>query len=138
MPTEQQIAKLKSLPADEPLGVLNLFHFNSRAQYQPEDPEYGTPMADVSGKEAFDRYQKSAGAHLSELGGGIAFYTQVDQVMIGPADPAWDVAAVMYFPTRGAFMKMLANPDFHSASRHRKAALAGHTMLHLAGASFLK
>jgi len=47
MPTEQQIAKLKSLPADEPLGVLNLFHFNSRAQYQPEDPEYGTPMADV-------------------------------------------------------------------------------------------
>jgi len=137
-PTEQQIVKLKSLPADEPVGALNLFYFNTRAQYQPEDLEYGTPMADVTGKEAFDRYSKSAGKHLSELGGELIFYTQVDQVMIGPADPPWDVAAVMFFPTRGAFIKMLADPDYQSESRHRKAALANHTMFHLAGASFLK
>jgi len=137
-PTEEQIAKLQSLPADEPIGALNLFHFNTHAQYQPEDPEYGTMMADITGREAFDRYRESAGKHLLELGGGPIFYTQVDQVMIGPEDPPWDIAAIMYFPTRGAFMKMLADPDFQSASRHRKAALANHKMLHLAGASFSK
>lgn len=26
IPTEEQIAKLQSLPADEPVGALNLFH----------------------------------------------------------------------------------------------------------------
>ena len=136
IPTEEQIAKLQSLPADEPVGALNLFHFNEQAQYQPEDPEYGTPEADITGMEAFARYGEIAGKSLAELGGRVVFSTPVDQVMIGSSDIPWDMAAVMYFPTRQAFMEMLSDPSFQSASRHRKAALANHTMLHLAGAPF--
>ena len=136
IPTEEQIAKLQSLPAGEPVGALNLFHFNEQAQYQPEDPEYGTPEADITGMEAFVRYGEIAGNSLAELGGRVVFSTPVDQVMIGPSDIPWDMAAVMYFPTRQAFMEMLSDPAFQSAARHRKAALANHTMLHLAGAPF--
>ena len=138
MPTEEQIANLQSMAADEPLGALNLFHFNERAYYQPEDPEYGTPDADITGREAYARYGEIAGKCIAELGGRVVFSTPIYQVMIGPADPPWDIAAVMYFPTRGAFMQMLSDPEFQSASRHRKAALASHTMLHLAGAPFSK
>lgn len=136
VPTEEQVAKLQSLPANAPLAALNLFHFRDQAQYSPDDPEYGTLSANISGQEAFARYGEVAGKCIQDLGGRVVFSTPVDQVMIGPSDPSWDIAAVMYFPTRNAFMQMLANPEFQSASRHRKAALANHTMLHLAGALF--
>lgn len=136
IPTDEQLAKLQSLPADEPVGALNLFQFNAKAQYQPEDPEYGKPEGDITGREAYMRYAEVAGKVIAELGGRVVFSTPIDQVMIGPSDPPWDLAAVMYFPTRKAFMQMLSAPGFQSASRHRKAALANHTMLHLAGAPF--
>jgi hypothetical protein len=42
----------------------------------------------------------------------------------------------MFFPTRRDFTLMLGNPEFVAVSRHRKAALANHYMLHLAGDSF--
>ena len=136
MPTEEQLAKLQSLPLDAPVGALNLFQFHERAQYQQDDPEYGSPEGDVTGMEAYARYGKGAGKFIADSGGCVVFSTPVDQVMIGPADPSWDLAAVMYFPTRRAFMLMLADPEFQSVSRHRKAALANHTMLHLAGEPF--
>jgi len=135
-PNQAQIEKLASLPVDAPVAALNLFRFNERAQYQPGDPEYGTVEGDTSGQEAFARYSATAGTSLSSLGGRVVFSTAVDQVMIGPTDPDWDVAAIMYFPTRSAFMNMLSDPDFKQASRHRKAALADHCMLHLSGEPF--
>lgn len=138
VPTQEQITTLQRLPAAEPVGALNLFQFNEHAEYQPEDPEYGTPEAEVSGREAYARYGAIAGKSVAELGGRVVFSTGIDQVMIGPSDPSWDLAAVMYFPTRKAFMQMLSDPEFQSASRHRKAALANHMMLHLAGSPFIE
>ncbi len=135
-PSESQLAKLLSLPPEAPVAALNLFQFNAQAQYQPGDPEFGTPAANVSGEEAYARYGATAGRFIVELGGRVIFSTSVDQVMIGPDDRQWDLAAIMYFPTRKAFMQMLSDPDFQEASRHRKAALANHYMLHLAGEPF--
>ena len=54
-PSETQLNTLMSLPSDAPLGVLNLFKFNVRAAYQIEDPEYNTPDANISGREAYQR-----------------------------------------------------------------------------------
>ena len=136
IPTEEQIEKLQSLPEGEPVAALNLFHFNDNARYEREDPEYGTSEADITGREAYARYGEIAGSFILESGGRVVFSTTIDQVMIGPSSPHWDLAAMMYFPTRKAFMLMLSDPEFQAASRHRKAALANHTMLHLAGAPF--
>lgn len=131
--TEAQIATLQSLPMDAPIAALNLFKFNERAQYRPEDREFGTPDADISGQEAFARYSAEAGAKLRSLGGRTVFASSVDQVMIGPDALDFDLAAVMYFPTRSAFVAMLFDPEFQSSARHRYAALARHSMLHIAG-----
>lgn len=135
-PTEAQLEQLMSLPNDAPVAALNLFQFNERAQYQPDDPEYGTSEADVTGEVAYERYGAVAGPTIVGLGGRVVFSTPVDQVMIGPSDPAWDLVAIMYFPTRNAFMQMLSDPEFQHASRHRKAAFANHCMLHLNGEPF--
>ena len=53
-----------------------------------------------------------AGQVLAALGGRVVFTTTVEQVMIGPPAPKWDVAAIMYFPTRRAFVEMTMNPEF--------------------------
>ena len=135
-PTEAQLAKLMSLPGDQPVAVLNLFQFNSVADYQPGDPEFGTDAARVSGQEAYRRYGEIAGKGIINLGGRMAMSAPVDQVLIGPDTADWDLAAIMFFPSRSAFMQMLSDPDFQSASRHRKAALANHCMIHLNGDTF--
>jgi uncharacterized protein (DUF1330 family) len=136
-PTEAQLAQLQSLPMAAPLAALNLFKLNERAQYQPEDPEFDTPLANVSGEEAFGRYLVEAGEKLADLGGRVVFSTTVDQVMMGSDDLDFDLAAVMYFPTRSAFLAMSADPAFQSSSRHRRAGLAKHNMLHLDGDPFI-
>ena len=136
-PDEGQLITLGSLDPDAPVAALNLFQFNERAQYGPGDEEYGTEAADVSGQEAFSRYVAAGGQVLANLGGRVVFSTVVEQVMIGPSDPPWHAAAIMYFPSRRAFIEMTMNPDFQAASRHRKAGLANHYQLHLDGAAWV-
>ncbi len=135
-PTEAQIATLMSLPADAPLAVLNLFKFYERAHYQPEDQEFGTPDADISGEEAFARYMVVSDAKIQSTGGRIVFRTPVEQVLMGSDAFDFDLTAVMYFPTRSAFIAMMTDPEVAVSSRHRQAALAKHNMLHLAGDPF--
>ena len=135
-PSEEQAAKLMQGNLDAPVAALNLFWFNERAQYQPEDPEFETAAADVSGREAYATYAAEAGSQIAAIGGHVAFSTTVDQVMIGPDYLSCDIAAVMVFPTRRALIQMMTAPEFQGSSRHRKAALANHVMLHLDGIPF--
>ena len=51
-PSENQLAKLISLSIETPLAVLNLFEFNTMANYQSGDPEYATSASEISGQEA--------------------------------------------------------------------------------------
>lgn len=135
-PSEAQLSKLMSLPPETPLAVFNLFEFNARANYQPEDPEYGTDAAEISGQDAYLKYGEAAGKVIQDLGGRVVFSSAADQVLIGPEDANWHIAAIMYFPSRGAFMKMMSDPGFQQTSRHRKAALKRHHMIHLNGEAF--
>lgn len=135
-PHEDQLAKLMSLPTETPLAVLNLFEFNEVASYQPGDPEFGTSAAEISGQEAFGRYSEVASKFMANLGGRIVMSAPAEQVLIGPQNTNWHVAAIMYFPSRGAFVNMLSDLDFQQASRHRKAALKNHYMIHLDGETF--
>ncbi len=137
-PDDSQLATLRGLDPEGPVAALNLFQFNDRARYAPNDEEYGTEEAEVSGQEAFQRYVAAAGQVLADLGGRVAFTTMVDQVMIGPSDPPWHVAAIMVFPSRRAFIEMTMNPEFQAASRHRKAGLANHYQVHLNGAPWVE
>lgn len=135
-PSEAQFAELAELDLEAPVAVLNFFWFNDRARYAPEDPEHGTPAGEVTGAEAYAAYGAVAGRVIAELGGRVLFSTTVDQVMIGPPGLRCDRTAIMYFPTRRAYLEMTRNPEFQAASRHRKAALANHHMLHLDGRPF--
>ncbi len=135
-PSDAQLSKFMSLPAETPLAMLNLFEFYNRAEYQPEDPEYGTDAAEISGQQAYRLYGEGAGALIESLGGRVVFSSPAKQVMIDPDNPNWHLAAILFFPSRAAFMQMMSDPDFQKSSRHRKAALKRHHMVHLNGEAF--
>lgn len=137
-PTEAQLTQFGEQDLDAPIAALNLFWFNERARYEPADPEYGTDAADVTGEQAFVAYGQVAAAVMVKLGGRVVMSATVDQIMIGPETLRCDRAALMFFPTRRAYLQMTEDPDFQAASRHRRAALANHHMLHLDGRPFVE
>ena len=95
--TEAQVDKLMSLPKDKPIIVLNLFEFNDQANYQPEDPEYGTEKADVTGREALQTYFEAGKKLTANLGVKRIFGSTVDQVMVGPENIQWDMSVTLLF-----------------------------------------
>ncbi len=134
--TKAQISRLKSLPSDKPIIVLNLFAFNDKAQYKPEDPEYGTPKANVTGREALQSYFEAGSKITRKLGVKTIISAEVDQVMVGRENVQWDMTVTLFFPSRQAFINMISNPEFQKASRHRKAALSNHYNIHINGENF--
>ena len=135
-PSENQLAKLISLSIETPLAVLNLFEFNTMAHYQSGDPEYATSASEISGQEAFNLYGDVAGKTIEDLGGRVVMQAPTEQILIGNEAANWHAAAIMYFPSRGAFLQMMSDANFQRASRHRKAALKNHYMIHLNGEAF--
>ena len=134
--TKAQIAKLKSLPLDVPIVVLNLFEFNDQAKYQPEDPEYGTAKANVTGREAMQSYFEAVRKINTYLQVQTIVGAEVDQVLVGPENIQWDMTLILKIPNRQTFVDLMFNPEFHKASRHRKAALANHYNIHIKGGGF--
>lgn len=135
-PSENQLAKLISLSIETPLAVLNLFEFNTMANYQSGDPEYATSASEISGQEAFNLYGDVVGKTIEDLGGRVVMQAPTEQILIGNEAANWHAAAIMYFPSRGAFLQMMSDANFQRASRHRKAALKNHYMIHLNGEAF--
>ena len=135
-PSENQLSKLLSMPIETPVAVLNLFEFNEVANYQSGDPEYATSAAEISGQNAFHLYGGVAGKTIEDLGGRVVMSAPVEQVLIGHEVANWHAAAIMYFPSRGAFLQMMSDANFQTASRHRRAALKNHCMIHLNGEAF--
>jgi hypothetical protein len=66
-PDEAQLIQFNSLDPEAPVAALNLFEFNDRAQYAPEDPEYRTDAANATGEEALATYLLTAERALGNL-----------------------------------------------------------------------
>jgi uncharacterized protein (DUF1330 family) len=86
--------------------------------------------------QAFQLYGEVAGKTIEGLGGRVVMSAPAEQVLIGHEAANWHAAAIMYFPSRGAFLQMMSDANFQKASRHRRAALSNHCMIHLNGGSF--
>jgi uncharacterized protein (DUF1330 family) len=43
--------------------------------------------------------------------------------VIGPHEREWDMAIIAEYPSRTAFLQMVADPEYQAIHRHREAAL---------------
>jgi uncharacterized protein (DUF1330 family) len=99
--------------------MINLLKFRERARYQDGEVEDG----DISGREAYLRYGAAVGGIVASLGGRIVWSGQPEVMVIGDDGDIWDEVVVVEYPSRDAFLQMIAMPEYQAAHMHREAGL---------------
>lgn len=118
-PTAAQIRNFRDHPRKGAIHMINLLKFRTRAQYQEGEVENG----DVSGREAYVRYGAAVGVIVASLGGRIVWSGQPEVMVIGDDGDIWDEVVVVEYPSREAFLQMIAMPEYQAAHMHREAGL---------------
>lgn len=98
--------------------MLNLLRFRDEAHY-PEHPGE-TPC---SGREAYARYAKAAGACVHSHGGRVVFSGPIRSTLIGPEDERWDSMLLVEYPSLRAFLEMIESDTYRAIVHHRSAAV---------------
>ncbi|MEM0985044.1 MAG: DUF1330 domain-containing protein [Pseudomonadota bacterium] len=117
-PTANQFRAFRDDEHSGPVSQVNLLKFRVRAEYKPDDPEFGE---DIPGETAYIRYSEAFTAAAAEVGGTTTLLAGVERYFIGGGD--WDGVLVNTFPTRQAFIATLNHRDYKAMSRHRDAGL---------------
>lgn len=114
-PRREQFEAFKKLTRDQPIMMLNMLRFRDMARY--EDGR------NVSGAEAYAAYGRESGPIFSRVGGEIIWRGKPESTLIGPHDEHWDLIFIARYPTAGAFLEMVTDPDYRIAVKHRQAAI---------------
>lgn len=114
-PKREQFEEFKSLPRNEPVMMINLIKLNEQAKY--EDGRV------LSGAKAYENYGRESGPIFRGVGGEIIWRGSPDCVLIGPSSESWDLAFIARYPTAGAFLSMVTNPEYQAIVYHRQAAV---------------
>ena len=114
-PERDQFEVFKRLPRDKPIMMLNLLSFRGKAAY--EDGREAT------GAEAYAAYGRESGPVFRRVGGEIIWRGKPEVMLIGPKDKNWDLIFIARYPSAGAFLEMLTDPDYRIAVKHRQAAV---------------
>jgi uncharacterized protein (DUF1330 family) len=117
-PTADQFRAFRDDPHDGPVAQVNILKFKVKAEYRPEDPEYGEA---ISGRDAYLRYSEAFTVAAAEVGGTTLLLGDTERFFIGNGD--WDAVLVNHFPNRQAFIATLNHKDYKDMARHREAGL---------------
>ncbi|MCW5889514.1 MAG: DUF1330 domain-containing protein [bacterium] len=126
-PDDAQIAALKEPGYEGPIAMLNLLKFRERAAY-PDGRD-----AELSGREAFQRYGMAFAPLLEAAGGRLIYGGRVSLLALGAAEELWDAVVVVAYPSRPAFFRLTQSPEYQAAAVHRDAGLAGQLLVETVG-----
>jgi uncharacterized protein (DUF1330 family) len=127
-PEREHFEAFKALPRDVPVMMLNLLRFRDKAAY--EDGR------DATGAEAYAAYGRESAPIFKRVGGEIIWRGKPEVMLIGPQDKQWDMIFVARYPTAGAFLEMVTDPDYQAAVRHRQAAVLDSRLIRTTDAGF--
>ena len=122
-PTADGIQALASDSSPAKIAMLNLLKFRAKAVYKDGRPD------DISGREAYQRYSSAMTKIVEREGGKILFAGRIAGVVIGEIEGVWDVAAIMEYPSRAAFQRIVTLPEVNEISVHREAGLEGQLLI---------
>jgi uncharacterized protein (DUF1330 family) len=105
------------------IAMLNLLKFRDRAMYKDGRSD------DISGREAYLRYANAMTKIVEREGGRILFSGRIAGLVIGEVEGMWDVAAIMEYPSRAAFQRIVTLPEVQEIGVHREAGLEGQLLI---------
>ncbi|MEM1247538.1 MAG: hypothetical protein AAGK22_14260 [Acidobacteriota bacterium] len=116
----KQMARMLSPENDGPFYMINLIQFREKAVYADGRE------TDLTGEEANALY--SPVAELQKIGARPVFVARVEDQRLGD-DTEWDQVAIVYYPSRKAFLEMLQRPEFQERSIHKDAGVGRSTVM---------
>lgn len=117
-PTDAQLAAFTRLDQTQPIAMVNLLKFRPQAVYAD-----GRDAKGMSGAAAYGLYGEVAMAKIAEVGGRMFWAAPTAQTFIGTESDDWDMVAIVRYPNRAAFLRMVEMEDYKAASVHREAGL---------------
>ena len=111
-PNENQIKELVERIDDGPVVMINLLKFRPQAKGE-----------ECTGAVAYGRYANAVRAMIEDLGGRTVWTGRADQILIGDSQQDWDMAVLVEYPTRRAFLEMVSQPEYQQIHAHRDAGL---------------
>lgn len=128
-PTEAQLRALLASNFEGPVSMLNLLKFKERAEY--EDGR----ATSLTGQEAYQRYGEQMRRFVESKGGRFIFAGQVNQLMLGEVDALWDMAAIVEYPSKEAFVEIISSAEVAEFGIHRTAGLEGQLLIAISAAT---
>jgi len=122
-PTADSFAREQVSP--KPIVMVNLLRFRERADYSGT----GIDAAPASGKEAYERYGQAVVKLLWREGGQLLWAGNVRASLVAPSYERWDQVALVYYPSRAAFVRMVSSEEYQKIVGHRTAALEDSRLL---------
>ncbi len=120
-PSRANFGAFKALPRDEPIHMLNLLLYRETADYPTGHEHAGKGW---SGRRAYEEYGRASAPIFRRVGGSLVWRGAFQAMVIGPDDLRWDDGFVARYPSAGAFLEMVTDPDYQRAVINRTAALA--------------
>ena len=110
---------LGALSDDEPVVMLNLMRFHERSL-----------DGNGSGWDAYLRYSALTIKLIKAQGGTIIWTGEAEAVALGVPDRhRWDYVALVRYPSRAAFLAMMASPEYAAANVERENGCADHAII---------
>lgn len=108
-PTGDQVRAFRDEDDGRPVVMLNLLRFH---------PD--------GGRERYREYARAVGERfLPAVGGEVVFHGSAAAAPLVPDDAGdWDEVLLVRYPSRSAFLQMLADPGYQEVTELRTAALA--------------
>lgn len=119
-PTAEQIALITDSSDSGPIVMVNLLRFK---------PDADGIDAGVSGAEAYGRYGAAVAPLLEKAGGRVLSTAVCEESIIGPEAREWDLVILVEYPSREAFLGMVADPAYQEVVPHRSASLADSRLI---------
>ncbi|MEU9735664.1 DUF1330 domain-containing protein [Streptomyces sp. NPDC048002] len=105
-PTAEALAALGAHEPDEPFVMLNLLRFAP------------------GGRASYGEYSRRAAEFLHRYGGELLYAGDGDTPLVAEDGQAWDAVLLVRYPSREAFLRMVADPGYREVTALRSGALA--------------
>jgi uncharacterized protein (DUF1330 family) len=122
-PTSDGLQALANNSSPAKIAMLNLLKFRKKALYKDGRAD------DITGREAYLRYANAMTKIVEREGGRILFTGRIAALVIGEVGDLWDVAAIMEYPSRAAFQRIVTLPEVQEIGVHREAGLEGQLLI---------
>lgn len=121
---EQVKAFLANHPDGQPVFMLNLLKFKTRATYHDGE--------EISGEAAYARYGEAFGALVKSKnidGAHSVFGGKMGSWLIGQGEGEWDAVAIFRYPDAKTMFETVSSDDYRQIHKHRKAGLVGQLLI---------